>query len=178
VGCEGRPSRAGGGGQGGRSSPCLRIDSLLFSAQAPSVSARRQAASRRSARSLWPSRLIPRQDRTPWWGCGREASRAATTGAVGGPLVAAQGSKRWGVHSAYCGCARGICAATVRWRPLWDERRWLAPRVPLAPRSTTEALRRPSSGWRPTVEGTEEEWPAPSTWSSIWTRASCHAASA
>ena len=69
----------------------------------------------------------------------------STTCAVAGPLVAAQWIKRWGVHAASCWCARGIGAATVRWRPLWGERRWLATRVPLAKRSTTEALRRTSS---------------------------------
>jgi hypothetical protein len=40
---------SGCGGNGRRASPCVRSDARLFEAQAPNVSARWQAASRRSS---------------------------------------------------------------------------------------------------------------------------------
>jgi len=73
---------SGCGGRGRRSSPFLRIDARRVEEQAPSVSARRPAASRRSSPALCPSRMLPQHDRNPCGGCGREASIVATTCAV------------------------------------------------------------------------------------------------
>jgi hypothetical protein len=81
---------SGCGGNGRRSSPFLRIDTRRFEEQAPSVSARWHAAARRSSPSLFPSRMMPQQDRNPCGGCGREASIVSTTCAVAGPRWAAQ----------------------------------------------------------------------------------------
>jgi hypothetical protein len=149
----------------------VRIDSRLLADQAPRVSARRQAASRRSGRALLPHRLLPPPARHPWWGGGREARLVSTTGAVAGPRVAAPWRKGGGVHAASGWCARGRGAAPVRGRPGWGARRWLATRVPVATHSTTAARRRPSRGWRPNASGTESSGPSPSTWSALVTRA-------
>ena len=73
---------------------------MLWSAHAPRVSARRQAASRRSGLELLPRRMSPKQARNPCGGGGREASMVSTTWAVAGPLVAAPWIKRCGVHAA------------------------------------------------------------------------------
>ena len=133
----GRALTSGGGGHGCRARPVLRSAARRLSAQAPRVSARRQAASRRAGRSRVPSRLIPHQARHPCGGCGRAARLVSTTGAVAGPLVAAQGSTRGGVQAASCGGARGLGAAPVRGRPGWGARRWLATRCPVAQISPT-----------------------------------------
>jgi hypothetical protein len=91
---------AGCSGRGGRSRPFVRIDSILFYAQAPSVSARRQAASSRSSPELLPNRMMPTQARNPCGGWGRDASLVSTTWAVAGPLWAAQWPRRCGGHGA------------------------------------------------------------------------------
>jgi len=63
------------------------------------VRARRQAASSRSVPELFPSRMMPKHDRKPCWGWGREARMVSTTRAVAAPLSAAHRISRWGGHA-------------------------------------------------------------------------------
>jgi len=74
---------------------------MLLKLVPPMASARSQAASTLSCPYSFPRRMMPKQERKPCWGWGREARMFSTSWAVAFPLVVAHRMSRSGVHSAY-----------------------------------------------------------------------------